>query len=175
MVNKYNELLKNMRNSDERRIDRTIKFIGRHITDDAILDLGVPNKLTARLKEFDVENTTGQDLDVNYNVVHQYDFIIALEIFEHMFAPFNILNEASGKLIASVPLKLWFASAYWPDEKLDRHYHEFEKKQFDALLERTGWTIKDSEMWTAWSYKIGFRSILRLFHKRHYIIYAEKD
>ena len=44
------------------------------------------------------------------------DLITSFEIFEHMLAPFNILRELkTDKLIASVPLKLWFTDAYWND------------------------------------------------------------
>ena len=94
-----------------------------------------------------------------------------------MFAPFNILNELkTDKLIASVPLKLWFASAYWNDkDDWDKHYHEFEIKQFNFLLEKTGWKIKDSEVWTNGNWKqIGFRPFLRHFTPRYYIVYCEK-
>ena len=53
-------------------------------------------------------------------------------------------------MIASVPLKLWFASAYWNEaDDWDKHYHEFEIKQFKFLLEKAGWTIKDQELWTS--------------------------
>jgi hypothetical protein len=169
------ELIRSMRNTEERRHIRTVKFVQKHIHDGPILDLGGINRLACMIgiAGYDVFNTN-TDLDINYKIVKSYDIITAFEIFEHMFAPFNLLNDASGRLVASVPLRLWFAKAYWPDDKLDRHYHEFEKKQFNALLERTGWTIKASEMWTAWDYKIGIRPILRLFYKRHYIVYAEK-
>ena len=80
------------------------------------------------------------------------------------------------KLIASVPLKLWFAEAYWNEsDDWDKHYHEFEKKQFNFLLEKTGWKVKDSELWTSpGTNKLGFRTLLRYFTPRYYIVYCER-
>ena len=92
-----------------------------------------------------------------------------------MFAPFNLLNEASGKLIASVPLRLWFAPAFWDyNDRLNCHYHEFEIRQFDHLMERTGWKIMDSVTWRSWDNKIGIRPFLRRIYPRYYMVYAEK-
>lgn len=55
----------------------------------------------------------------------------------------------TNKLIASIPLMLWFAKAYKnPNEKWDRHYHEFEDWQFDWLLKKADWKIISSQKWT---------------------------
>ena len=85
-------------------------------------------------------------------------------------------NIKCKRLIASVPLKLWFAEAYWnPNDDWDKHYHEFEVKQFDLLLEKTGWKIKDSALWTSPDpSKIGIRPMLRYFVPRYYIVYCER-
>ena len=64
---------------------------------------------------YSVINTTGENLDLNYEAVLNKDIelVTAFEIFEHMFAPFHVLKSIKAKkLIASVPLKLWFANAY---------------------------------------------------------------
>ena len=132
-----------------------------------------------REKGYEVFNTQGEDLDVDYKIVNDYeaDVITAFEIFEHMLAPFNILKEANcNKLVASVPLKLWFTSAYWnEDDDWDKHYHEFEVKQFDFLLRKTGWKIKSSEKWTSSNpWKLGIRPFLRNFVPRYYIVYCER-
>jgi len=160
-----------------KRYRKTMAFVNKHINNgDAIIDLGADNDLSRLMRRggYIVKNTKF-DLDVDYHAVSFYNVITAFEIFEHMFAPFNVLNASSGTLIASVPLKLWFAKAYWNDkDPLDCHYHEFEKKQFDHLLKRTGWTIKDSETWTDPHRELGIRPILRLFYKRYYIVYATK-
>jgi hypothetical protein len=81
----------------------------------------------------------------------------------------------ASKLITTVPLKLWFASAYRSKtDKWDRHFHEFEDWQFDWLLEKSGWQIRKSEKWSSPVNKIGFRPILRKFTPRYYAVYAER-
>ena len=146
-----------------------------------ILDLGTPNPFTPQLISagYRVTNTAGENLDDDFK---QYadmsqDCVTAFEIFEHLFAPYNILKEIKSKrLIASVPLKLWFAEAYWnKKDDWDKHYHEFEKKQFDLLLEKTGWIIEDAQLWTSPDpSKFGFRPLLRYFTPRYYIVYCER-
>ena len=99
---------------------------------------------------YKVTNTNGENLDIYYSIYLDTDteVVIAFEIFEHMLAPFNILRELkTDKLVASIPMKLWFASAYLGSEYWDKHYHEFEKKQLDFLLKQIGWKIVDSETW----------------------------
>jgi len=148
--------------------------------DDKILDLGVTNPFSKiLLKEgFQVTNTQGEDLDLNTEVVKSDDFevVTAFEIFEHLVSPFNVLNDIkANKLVASIPLRLWFASAYRSKtDKWDRHYHEFEDWQFDWLLEKSGWRIVKSEKFTNPVKKIGFRPFLRLFTPRYYLVYAER-
>lgn len=163
----------------EKRYVRTLSFIERHFSkENLILDLGVKNELADYIAAngFVVQNTSGQDLDIDFKFIRDHKYITAFEIFEHMFAPFNILNEASGKLIASIPLKLWFASAHWDyNNRLNCHYHEFEIKQFNHLLERTGWKISDSEKWTSYDNTVGIRPVLRRIYPRYYIVYAEKS
>jgi hypothetical protein len=147
----------------------------------SVLDLGTPNPFTPQLISagYRVTNTAGENLDDDFK---QYadmsqDCVTAFEIFEHLFAPYNILKEIKSKrLIASVPLKLWFAEAYWNEkDDWDKHYHEFEKKQFDLLLEKTGWKIVDAQLWTSPDpNKIGLRPLLRYFTPRYYIVYCER-
>ena len=163
----------------ELRFNNTLNFVQKHLEkSEDILDLGIENDLSKFLKSkgYNITNTQGQDLDIDFNFVKEHKVITAFEIFEHLFAPFNLLNIASGKLIASVPLSLWFAKAYWNNnDKLDCHYHEFEVKQFNHLLDRTGWKILDAEKWASYgNVRFGVRPILRRFYKRYYIIYAEK-
>jgi hypothetical protein len=165
-----------------KRYDITLEFLAKHInTDKKILDLGIENPLSTHMKErgYSVVNTeAGVDLDLDTSVVDKvdYDVVTAFEIFEHMVAPFNILREIKGDyLVTSIPLKLWFADAYWSDkDPWDRHYHEFEPKQFDMLLEKSGWKIMDSYKWTSSSNKIGLRPLLRRVTPRYYIVYCER-
>lgn len=172
-----------MSTPEARRFAKTQVFVQKHLPEGAkILDLGTPNALAELLSQsgFSVQNTEGENLDTDY---HSYlntgvDCVTAFEIFEHMFAPFNILSQLkTPKLIASVPLKLWFTSAYWnTKDDWDKHYHEFEKKQFDFLLEKTGWSIKDAVLWTSPDYKkVGVRPFLRYITPRYYMVYCERS
>ncbi|MEH6407097.1 MAG: methyltransferase [Leeuwenhoekiella sp.] len=146
----------------------------------SILDLGVSNPFTEIMKAegYSVQNTTGEDLDIDTSAVKntEAEVLTAFEIFEHLLAPFNVLNDSKAtKLVASVPLKLWFAPAYRSKtDKWDRHYHEFEDWQFDWLLEKAGWEIKEREKFTNPVKKIGIRPILRRFSPRYYLVYAER-
>lgn len=172
---------KSVRHFPKRRYDNTIEFLQSVLPAPAtILDLGVRNELSEILETYGytVYNTKGEDLDFDYKNVMNYDVdaVTAFEIFEHLIAPFNVLNSIKAtKLITTVPLKLWFASAYRSEtDKWDRHYHEFEDWQFEWLLEKSGWNIKKSEKWSSPVNKIGFRPILRKFTPRYYAVYAER-
>jgi hypothetical protein len=164
-----------------KRFKNTIEFLNKHIPQSkTILDLGVVNPFTQIMKEhgYSVENTKGEDLDIDVtNIVNsKAEVVTAFEIFEHLLSPFTVLKSIKAdKLVASIPLKLWFSSAYRSrTDMLDRHYHEFEDWQFDWLLEKAGWKIIDSKKWTNPTKKIGIRPILRWFTPRYYIIYAER-
>ena len=164
-----------------KRFKLTLEFLNKHVTkDDTILDLGVPNPLTKIMIDsgLNITNTKGEDLDFDQSALKKSKttVVTAFEIFEHLLSPFEVLkNIQSDKLVASVPLKLWFASAYRSStDDWDRHYHEFEDWQFNWLLEKTGWSIIDSQKWTNPIKKIGVRPLLRWFVPRYYIVYAEK-
>ena len=164
-----------------RRFKHTIEFLEKHVTNtESILDLGVSNPFSEIMKShgYFVENTKGEDLDIDTSTIvnSSANVVTAFEIFEHLLSPFTVLNSIkSDKLVASIPLKLWFSSAYRSKtDMLDRHYHEFEDWQFDWLLEKTGWKIIDSKKWTNPTKKIGIRPILRCFTLRYYIVYAER-
>lgn len=164
-----------------KRFQHTLEFLEKHISkDESILDLGVDNPFSKimRSQGFSVENTKGEDLDLDYSSVKNSSasVVTAFEIFEHLIAPFNVLREIqANKLVASIPMRLWFSSAYKSKtDPWDRHYHEFEDWQFDWLLEKAGWEIKDSAKWTNPVKKIGIRPLLRSFTPRYYIVYAER-
>ncbi|MDO5978064.1 methyltransferase [Flavivirga spongiicola] len=169
------------KNYPNKRFKLTIQFLKKHIpTSETILDLGVVNPFTQIMQEngYSVENTLGEDIDLDTSTIKNSnsDVVTAFEIFEHLLSPFTVLQSIKAdKLVASVPLKLWFSSAYRSKtDMLDRHYHEFEDWQFDWLLEKAGWKIIDSKKWTNPVKKIGIRPILRWFTPRYYIIYAER-
>lgn len=165
----------------KKRYKLTIDFLEKHIsTSENILDLGVVNPLTIRMQAngYLVENTKGEDLDLDTSIISQSnaDVVTAFEIFEHLLSPFTVLKSIkANKLVASVPLKLWFSTAYKSKtDSRDRHFHEFEDWQFDWLLEKAGWKIIDRKKWTNPTKKIGIRPILRWFVPRYYIVYAER-
>lgn len=164
-----------------KRFKLTIQFLKKHVSSsETILDLGVINPFTTIMQEhgFSVENTKGEDLDTDTSTIEnsKADVVTAFEIFEHLLSPLTVLKSIqSNKLVASVPLKLWFSLAYRSKtDMLDRHYHEFEDWQFDWLLEKAGWKIIDRQKWTNPTKKIGIRPILRWFTPRYYIVYAER-
>ncbi|WP_223032924.1 methyltransferase domain-containing protein [Hanstruepera marina] len=164
-----------------KRFKHTAEFLQKYISKDSkILDLGVVNPFTQIMLElgYSVENTSGEDLDLDTSTIKNSnaEVVTAFEIFEHLLSPFTVLQSIKAKkLVASVPLKLWFSSAYRSKTDMwDRHYHEFEDWQFDWLLEKTGWKIVDRKKWTNPTNKLGIRPILRCFVPRYYIVYAER-
>ncbi len=164
-----------------KRFKLTLQFLQKHIsTSETILDLGVRNPFSEIMisEGYTVENTKGEDLDEDRSTIENSsaDVVTAFEIFEHLLSPYEVLKSIkSKKLVISVPLRLWFASAYRSKtDKWDRHYHEFEDWQLDWLLEKTGWKIIDRQQWTNPVKKVGIRPLLRRFTNRYYIVYAER-
>lgn len=165
-----------------KRHSRTINFISAYLDQSqSVLDLGIENELSLMLKDmgYKITNTGGEDLDIENDLDAKYghfDFVTAFEILEHLLSPFELLRKLpSDKLLATVPLSLWFASAYRSTtDPLDRHYHEFEDWQFDWLLEKAGWKIISTDKWTSPSNKIGIRPVLRHLYPRYYAVYAER-
>ncbi|WP_047416364.1 methyltransferase [Cellulophaga sp. Hel_I_12] len=163
------------------RFKHTLTFLQKHIaTSESILDLGVENPFTKIMvaHHYKVANTHGEDLDFDFSSVTASNakVVTAFEIFEHLLAPLNVLREIKAdKLVASIPLRLWFSPAYQSKtDAWDRHYHEFEDWQFDWLLEKAGWKIIDRTKFTNPVNKIGFRPLLRKFTPRYYLVYAER-
>lgn len=171
------------------RMMMTERFLNKVINkDQQVLDLGEETLMSIYLKKkgFLIRDTQEEvDFDLNSNFLHEYsdiDVLTAFEVLEHLFAPINILsNIPCEKLILTIPLKLWFASAYMHEAVLDGghvaygHYHEFEPEQLHMLLDRTGWKIMYSEKWKAApKLPLGIRPILRYFYPRYYAVYCER-
>lgn len=164
-----------------KRFKITLAFLQKNIsTSEKILDLGVENPFSKIMTEngYQVINTKGEDLDENQSSLNNEDYsvVTAFEIFEHLLNPYTVLQNCNAdKILISIPLRLWFSSAYRSKtEKWDRHYHEFEDWQLDWLLEKTGWKIIDKIKFTHPVKKLGFRPLLRYFTNRYYLVYAEK-
>ena len=168
-------------NFPSKRYRITIDFVKKHISENEnILDLGVMNPFSKILVDngYKVNNTGGEDLDVDRSIITRSSasVVTAFQIFEHLTNPFQVLKEIkSDKLVCSIPLRLWFSSAYRNrNDERDNHFHEFEDWQFRLLLKKTGWNIIDEKKFTNPVKKIGFRPLLRLFTNRYLIVYAEK-
>ena len=164
------------------RFEKTLTFMHNYAPPpSSILDLGTVNPFSDVMIKagYLVTNTdSGVDLDVDFEIVKQpgFDMVTAFEIFEHMVSPFTLLRDiAAPVLIASVPLRLWFAEAYWNEaDPFDRHYHEFEPRQFDMLLGKAGWFIHAREKWISPPETFGIRPLFRYFTPRYYIVYATR-
>ena len=171
-----------MRNPLEARYNFTNNFIQDKMDKSLmILDLGISNEFSERLRMsgLNITNTLGEDLDIENDIEAKYgrfDLVTAFEILEHMVSPFELLRKLpSDKLIATIPLRLWFAPAYRNSaDPWDCHFHEFEDWQFDWLVEKAGWKIIEAKKWISKSDKIGFRPFLRGITPRYYAVYAER-
>lgn len=164
----------------QRRFVNTLKFMEKSTAKiETVLDVGAPNQFSSIMSEhgYKVENTS-VDLDKNPQQLKNYstDAATAFEIFEHLLNPLGVLeNLNADHLFATIPLRLWFKSAYRnPKDPWDCHFHEFEDWQFDWLLDHAGWEIIRSEKWTSPINEIGFRPLLRRFTPRYYAIEAIK-
>ncbi len=165
----------------ERRYQITLALLEKALPPPSrILDLGVDNALARRMRDrgYEVINTPDVDLDFTPSVVrgHDVDAVTAFEILEHLINPFSVLRDIEAPLlIATVPLRLWFRTAYRnANDILDQHYHEFEIWQFDRLLEKSGWDIQFSKTWTGPTGKMGVRPLFRRYTPRYYGVVAER-
>jgi hypothetical protein len=169
------------------RYKKTFEFFKKFASQsDKILDLGTPNPFSELMirKGYSVQNTKGEDFDPEFARIATYDFdcLTSFEVFEHLMAPYNLLNAIQPKegreikLITSVPLSVWFSKAYWNKNiEWDRHYHEFEPRQFDWLLEKTGWEILHKETWKSPDrLRFGIRPVLRFLFPGYYFVHAVK-
>ena len=146
--------------------------------DTRILDLGGASDLSQMMGEkYQVSNTPEEmDLDYEYHGLGEgFDVVTAFEILEHMTNPFGVLSEIQApKLLASVPLNLWFEDTWKGGGGTDKykwHYHEFLPWQFDMLLEKTHWEIVDSlKVPYVGHNKIGIRPFLRRFYDKYYFV-----
>jgi hypothetical protein len=164
--------------STNRRYLRTLNFLQATLPAPAsILDIGGPNPFADILKTrgYDVTNTDG-DLDETPDIVQGVDAeaTTAFEILEHLVSPMPLLRcIPTPRLFVTVPLRLWFASAYHnANDPWDRHFHEFEPWQFDWLLDKGGWAIVRAEQWTSPVTRPGIRPLLRLVTPRYYAVEA---
>ena len=166
-----------------KRFQETLEFMAElDLKSLKILNLGPNNPLSNLLEKngYDITNTDkNQDLDFDFKIVQdqQFDVVIGFEILEHLVSPFPLLNSISAdKLVLSVPLSLWFAKAYWSEnDPYDRHYHEFEPRQLQMLLNKANWNVVKEQKHVSATFKIGLRPLLRMFTPRYYFVYCERE
>lgn len=172
----------NYKAAHNRRFQNTLNFISDlNLKPLKILNLGPNNPLSAMLQNngYDITNTkVGQDLDIDFNIVQNKDFgvVVGFEILEHLVSPFPLLKSiAANKLVLSVPLSLWFTKAYWNEnDPYDRHYHEFEPRQLQMLLNKANWEIIKEAKFKSYNLQLGIRPMLRMITPRHYFVYCER-
>lgn len=162
----------------ELRFKRTLSFIKKSsYKPELILDLGSENTLSKIMNQhgYQIKNTS-IDLDKDPTALSNFtaDTVTAFEILEHLLNPLGVLeNLTANHLFATVPLRLWFSTAYRNEnDPWDQHFHEFEDWQFDWLLNHAGWEIIRREKWTSPVKKIGIRPLLRLVTPRYYAVEA---
>jgi hypothetical protein len=167
--------------SFDNRVNQTLQLLEGFVPKGArILDLGVPSEMSERMSSrgYIISNTGGENLDDDQSSVMKqgYDSVTSFEVFEHLLAPYNVLKAIEApKLVATVPLSLWFKSAYWNDnDPWDCHYHEFEPKQFLMLLERTGWKVEKVVYWKDTAPVTGIRPLLRRTVPRYMGVVCER-
>ena len=164
-----------------RRFALTRRFVGETLPPPArLLDIGGDNVFagTLRAAGYTVANTDGDLDDAPEAAAAEADAVTAFEIFEHLVNPLGVLRAATApRLFATVPMRLWFASAYRnATDPYDRHYHEFEDWQFDWLLDKAGWTVVRRERWTSppTGVPLGLRPLLRTVTPRWYAVEAAR-
>ena len=165
----------------DRRFALTRAFLTASLPAPArLLDVGGDNEMARRLRAegYAVTNTDG-DLDDHPEAASgEADALTAFEILEHLVNPLGVLRAATApRLFATVPRRLWFASAYRnPHDPWDRHYHEFEDWQFDWLLDKAGWTVVRRERWISppAALALGVRPLLRRVTPRWYAVEATR-
>lgn len=167
-----------------KRLIWTIDFVHEHAPPKSrILDLGPRNIISKKLQHigYEVENAYSHDLDDDFDCVRQegFDVFTSFEVFEHLVSPLPLIKAVKApKMIASIPLSLWFAKSYrgnLQEDSFDEHYHEFEPWQFKLLLRKGGWKIDAVEFHTSYDPKaIGIRPILRRFYPRYMVVAASR-
>jgi len=150
----------------EERWDRTLDLMKRFALPGTILDLGLANEMSANLRK---EGYMIYNLDIDLNneylkLKHQdVNTVTAFEVLEHILTPYEVLKSLNtNRVIITVPLKVWFSSAYWGKHDYDVHFHEFEPKQLLHLCTKAGYKVIYQEKWKYDNFvELGVRPILR--------------
>ena len=169
----------------KKRFRKTLRLLDEKypsgMGDDLLLyDLGCRTEMSRLMakKYFVLNNITDIDFDVDQDEITELSddtqVTTSFEVFEHLLNPYAVLKAIkSEELLCSVPLRVWFSRAYWRSDKRDRHFHEFERRQFLWLLDATGWDVLDSGVWYI-GQGIGIRPFLRLFFPSYFWVHAKR-
>ena len=162
------------------RYKKTLKLLSEIYPLCILYDLGKKTELSELMSNTHsvLNNITDVDFDVNQEEISAISKRVRLttsfEVFEHLLNPYSVLKAIkSDELLCTVPLNVWFSKAYWRKDKRDRHFHEFEKRQFLWLLDATGWDVIDSGVWYI-RHGIGIRPFLRLFFPSYLWVHAKR-
>lgn len=161
---------------NQRRYKYVKRFLDKFQPKGKLLDIGGANVLGMKLaRDFNLEyETTNEDLDYTVDANGKYDTIFIFEVLEHLMNPLLCLNNVkkyckeNTQIFISVPRQ---QHLFWNQY----HFHEFDKKRFEYLIEKAGLKIIGSSSFIArfdWLFYItGIRPILRLlfFKPKHFL------
>jgi SAM-dependent methyltransferase len=131
-----------------------------------VLDIGSRNLFTEILEEeynLNIDSTQG-DLDTCKPTNKAYDWVIYSHVIEHQYNPLKTLLDIKlkpgGKLVIACPLK-----PRWITQNRC-HFNEFDKRSFDLIRQRAGYTEIDTDRFMRIFSLSGIRPLLGSFHKR---------
>ena len=164
----------------KKRFKKTLELLGEKYPPIILYDLGRITELSTLMNKTNVVLNNFQDVDFDVDqreistLSESVQLTTSFEVFEHLLNPYAVLKAIkSEELLCSVPLRVWFSRAYWRSDKRDRHFHEFERRQFLWLLDATGWDVLDSGVWYI-GHGIGIRPFLRLFFPSYFWVHAKR-
>lgn len=146
------------------RRNRTLCLVQQNVNGLKIIyDMGDVSPMRYELeRDYFVKTLPYKDYnDLNMDSFRNEVFV-SFKVFEHIFSPYHFLKATQPLLlICTVPLKIPFVPIHWSKDKRDRHYHEFEEKQFLWMLEEAGYEIIYKKKWWYNRLPIGIRTLLR--------------
>jgi len=160
----------------------TLDLVHKIIPDDKIIfDLGQQNEMSLLMaKDYQVINNTPKaDFDKDQQEIIELsqmaNVCTSFEVFEHLLNPYAVLKSiVSPYMLCTVPLNTWFKKAHWDKtDRRDRHFHEFEQRQFLWLLEETGWDVISYGTFSA-SDKMGLMYFLRILYPNYLYVLAKR-
>lgn len=165
---------------DAKRVRYTIDFLRRYIHyGRTVLDIGEKNpigKYTAAWYDLKLDNTSG-DLDYNFTAPKKgYDIVFCFEMIEHLMSPKFFLLELKKYITVDTQIFITYPSRpkfLWTD----LHFHEYDRKRFEYLIDSCGYKILDWQVRRASKpfseYITGIRPLLRLIFGKSNLVYIK--